>query len=269
VVSEASRRALADFLRRRREAIDPVSRGFPAGRRRTPGLRREEVAVLAGLSPSWYTYLEQGRDIQVSEQVVNSLARVLELDPDERRYLQLLATGRTEHRSRLPDGETRQVLQDLVDAVDPVPAYAADKRADMIAWNRAATEWFADFGAPGQPRPNMLIWMLTHPAARQRFADWEAEARDLLGRFRATSAVHPDDPRIRELTAEIDALGPPVRDWWQAHEVRGQTARIRRLRHPVLGERDMRIVASHLAGADDVGIVMHVPVAGADVRTPD
>jgi len=261
MVNDSSRRALADFLRRRRESIDPESRGLPVGRRRTPGLRREEVAALAGLSPSWYAYLEQGRDIQVSAQVADSLARVLGLDEEERRYLHLLAIGRTGHREQLPGERTRLVLQDLVDAVDPVPAYAADKRGDMFVWNSAACTWFTDFDALPPGRCNMLLWILSDPVARERFVDWEDEARDLIARFRATSAVGSDDPRIAELVGQILALGPPVRRWWESHEVRGQTAHIRRLRHPQLGVHDMHIVVSYLAGAEDLGIVMHVPVS--------
>lgn len=256
----AARRALADFLRHRRSEVDPTSVGFPVGNRRTPGLRREEVALLAGMSPSWYTYLEQARPIRVSSQVVDSIARVLGLSAEEHRYLELLATGKAGHRVIAAAPDVRHAVRELVEAVDDLPLYAADRRGDLLAWNRAATEWFADFSALPEGRRNMLRWMLGDPAARERFVDWEGEARDLLGRFRAACVHIAADPRTVELIDDLLSIGPWVRHWWEEQEARPMSPRVRRLRHPVHGVRALRIVVSYVAGAEDVGLVFHVPL---------
>lgn len=258
----AARRELADFLRGRRRSIDPVSRGLPAGRRRAPGLRREEVALLAGVGVSWYTYLEQARPIRVSTQVVDSIARVLGLSAEEHRYVELLATGKAGHRILTPPPEVVHSVQDVVRAVRGVPVYAADRRGDIFAWNDDAIEWFTDFALLPQHRRNMMWWMLADPVARERFVDWESDTRDLLGRFRTSTAGAPQDARTADVINEIVEIGPWVRSWWAEQEPRPMTPRVRRLRHPRLGTRLMRIVVSFLAGAEDLGLVFHVPTSG-------
>lgn len=256
---DATRRTLAEFLRRRRRVVDPVSAGFPLGNRRVPGLRREEVALLAGVSPSWYTYLEQGRRIQVSTQVVDSIARVLKLSAEEHRYFELLATGKAGHRVIAAAPDVLRALDDLAQAVRGVPLYVADRRGDLVAWNREATEWFTDFGMLPERGRNMVLWMLADPVARERFVDWELDARDLLGRFRGAVVGISSEPRTVELVDELMAIGPWVRQWWEDQDARPMTPRLRRLRHPVRGVCLMRIVVSFVAGAEDLGVVMHVP----------
>jgi transcriptional regulator with XRE-family HTH domain len=258
--NEANRRALADFLRKRRESIDPASKGLPVGRRRTPGLRREEVAILAGVSPSWYTYLEQGRDIQVSAQVVDSLTRVFDLNPEEHRYLQLLMLGKTGYRDHVAGDRTAQLMRQLVDSMDPLPTYVANKIGDLIAWNGAAAEWFGDFDALPPGRRNTVWWLLFEPYARECFVDWPDEARDVLARFRSATAASPDDPHAVELVEEFLALGSPVCDWWEAHEVHSQEPRIRRMRHPRFGLRSFHLIVAYLAGSEDTAILTHIPV---------
>lgn len=258
---DATRRALADFLRRRRREVDPEAVGFPAGNRRVRGLRREEVALLAGVSPSWYTYLEQARPIRVSTQVVDGIARVLQLSPEEHRYVELLATGKTGHRVIAAAPAVQEALVDVAQAVRGVPLYIADRRGDLFAWNREACEWFADFGALPEDRRNMVHWMLSAPVARERFVDWEVEARDLLGRFRAATADICTEPDTAALIEDLMAVGPWVRRWWDDLEHHPMTPRLRRLRHPVRGVCAMRVVVSFVAGAEDMGLVFHVPAA--------
>ena len=259
----SDRRDLADFLRRRRSEVDPTSLGFPVGNRRTPGLRREEVALLAGVSPSWYTYLEQGRPIGVSTQVIDSIARVLGLSPEEHRYLELLATGKAGHRVIAGEPDVRDAVWELVEAVCDFPVYAGDRRGDLLAWNRQASEWFTDFAALPDGKRNMLLWMLADPAAQQRFVDWEREARDLLGRFRVAAVHLGADQRTVNVIDEAMAIGPWVRGWWEEQEARPMSPRVRALRHPSLGERRFRIVVSYVAGAEDIGLVFHVPLHDA------
>jgi transcriptional regulator with XRE-family HTH domain len=251
---------LGEFLRARRQQVDPAAKGLPVGRRRTPGLRREEVAILASISPSWYTYLEQGRDIRPSEAVLDSLADVLDLSQAERRYLHLLALGGAPHRDQPITDEAIDSIRQLLDALGPLPAYAGDQRGDVVGCNDACREWLVDFDAmPGELR-NSLLWMVLDPRARERFVDWEREVRDLLGRVRAAMANDPQDPRIRQLIGFLQQAPDEVRGWWDLHEVSELTFRTRLLRHPVHGVREFRMMVLLVGGADQIGVLVHVPV---------
>lgn len=263
----SARRELAEFLRRRRAYVDPASHGLPAGRRRVPGLRREEVALLAGVSVSWYTYLEQARPIRVSTQVIDSIARVLELTPEQHRYIELLATGKAGHRVLGAAPDVVQSVDEVVRAVRGVPVYAADRRGDLFAWNAEATDWFTDFGKLPASRRNMMLWMLTDPIARERFVDWEVDIRDLLGRFRTATAGAPEDARTAEVITQMLSTSSLARQWWDEQEARPMTPRIRRLRHPVLGVCYMRIAVAFLAGSEDLALVFHVPTAVHELST--
>jgi transcriptional regulator with XRE-family HTH domain len=257
------RSELAQFLRSRRERIMPEHVGLPAGpRRRTPGLRREEIAVLAGLSPTWYTYLEQGRDIRPSPEVLESLARVLHLDEDERRYLYLLANGQAPPVTPSePDGSVPAMMRSITALVGMVdtPVYAADLYADVISQNAAAIEWYTDFGRLPAGRRNMLWWMLTAPEARQRIDSWAEEARDMVARFRNASAARPWDSRFSDLAAAMAAASPEFRAWWSDHDVRGEHVRLRRLRLPSGRTLTAQLVVLRMTDSFN-RIVLHVPV---------
>ncbi len=253
-------RELGDFLRARRQQVDPAAKGLPVGRRRTPGLRREEVAILASISPSWYTYLEQGRDIRPSEAVLDSLADVLDLSPAERRYLHLLALGGAPHRDQPVTPEAVDAVRLLLDALGPLPAYATDQRGDVLACNAACREWLVDFDALPAELRNSLLWPMLDPRAKERFVDWESELRDLLGRFRAAMANDPEDPRIQQLIGFLRQAPDEVRHWWDQHEVSDLTFRTRVLRHPVRGVQAFRMVILLIAGADQIGVAAHIPV---------
>ena len=255
---------LARFLRSRRERLTPDQVGFPAGsRRRTRGLRREEVAILAGLSPTWYTYLEQGRKIQPSPEVLNSIARVLKLTEDERRYMHTLAFGHVVQPGELDnDMSSDDLLRQIVAMTGdlPYPVYAANVYCDLIAWNHAATQWYGDWGALPSGECNLLRWMLTHPAARERLADWELDARDLVARWRVEIGRSPDDRRMPELVDEFRSLSPEFAIWWDDHEVLEHRTAIRHFDHPHLGRQSLRIVpmlSPHLSAS---GVAFHLPV---------
>lgn len=260
----ADKRPLAElgsFLRARRMLVDPKSKGLPIGNRRAPGLRREEVAILASISPSWYTYLEQGRDIRPSESVLNALADVLDLAPAERRYITLLALGGAPHRDQPVTDEALEAATELVRSVDPLPAYAATLRGDVFAWNEACAEWLVDFGALPMEERNIMLWSALHPLARVRLVDWELEIRDQFGRFRAATASQPDDPRIRAVVAKITGGPEQVRTLWDNVEISDMHFRLRRLRHPSLGTRDFRLLVLLIAGVEALGIAVHQPIA--------
>lgn len=256
-----NRQELAQFLRRCRERTSPADLGLPVrSRRRTPGLRREEVAFLAGLSPSWYAYLEQGRDIRASAEVISSLARVLRLTGDERAYLHLLATG-SPMPVESPHGNTEdQVVRAAVAEMGQsnLPVYAADVHGDLIAWNDATTTWYTDFGALPPGRRNMLWWMLTAPEARERFVNWEDDTRDVVGRFRRAAAARAWDARFEELITAMRESSREFTDWWSSHHVSKQRPRRREMW--IDGEvRAAQLAVLNLAESTR-SVVMHLPV---------
>lgn len=259
-----SRRELGRFLRSRRERISPDQVGLPTGpRRRTHGLRREEVAVLAGLSPTWYTYLEQARDIRPSPEALDSLARVLQLSEDERRYMHVLVYGEVIHPEPLEtDIHGNQLLRQIVNLMDasPYPVYCSNQYCDLIAWNPAATEWFDDWSRMAPGEPNFLRWMLVEPAARKVLVDWESEAQDIVARWRGEVAKWPGDARITALIAEFTETSPHFRQWWDDYDVQEHRSRVRRFRHPHLGVRKLRMVVLNGPEFAPAAAIVHIPI---------
>jgi transcriptional regulator with XRE-family HTH domain len=230
--SEARRAELVDFLRQRRAQISPERLGIERnGRRRTPGLRREEVAQLAGVGLSWYTWLEQGRDIKPSAQVLDALARVLELDAGERAHLFHLARVELP----LPDGdylhEAPAELRALVDALVPHPAYLLTPRTDVLAWNRAAAGLLGTPPAGPDGPPNLLWWLFTE----QRGEQWDDTARNTLARFRAEHARRIGDPGFARLIEALERSSERFRALWPEHEVMTGQLGTKVIDHPELG----------------------------------
>jgi transcriptional regulator with XRE-family HTH domain len=244
------RRELGDLLRSRRERLQPDEVGLPAGmRRRTRGLRREEVAQLAAISPAYYALLEQGREVRPSPQVLDALARALRLSPAEQGHLHELAHHDTSMQARGRAEALAPAVGELVARLDPSPAYVTGRRWDVLGANRAACALWTDWTALAPRDRNMLWWTFTDPDARTVFVDWETEARALLARFRAAAARHREDPDFVELIERLGAASPEVAEWWPAHEVAPLASGVKRLRHPVLGEIQFRHVV--LLVADD------------------
>ncbi|MFJ8820877.1 helix-turn-helix transcriptional regulator [Streptomyces sp. NPDC102467] len=257
------RRELGAFLRSRRARITPVEAGLPlTGRRRTPGLRREELALLAGMSATWYTYLEQGRDIRASDQVLDALAGALRLPPIERDHLFQLA-GRAPV-AELPDAEP---LAPEVAAVplllQPQPAYVIDGTYDVLSRNRAAEETFPGLVGDDGRRPNFVRWTFLEPLARDVLVDWEPEARGLLARVRTLAGGHPGDPRYARLVEEIHQGSAEVRDWWPRFEVETRGGGRKRLRSPGRGVVTYDYTAFHVAGQPDRTLVIYAESGGA------
>jgi transcriptional regulator with XRE-family HTH domain len=232
-----SRAGLAELLRTRRDRLTPADVGLPAGsRRRTAGLRREEVAQLAGVSATYYTFLEQGRDVRPSRQVVAALAGALRLSPAERAHLFQLAGIPLAADDQDLAETVDPVVGTLVSRLDPFPAYVKGGRWDVLAANRAARALFTDWAALAPGDRNKVWWMFTDPAARKVYVEWEQEASDLLGRFRAAAARRPDDPAFTTLIERLHQASPEVRDWWPRYEVRPVGSGTKRLHHPALGD---------------------------------
>lgn len=228
-----SKRELGDFLRSRRQRLAPVEAGLRAGpRRRTPGMRREEVAELAGISVDWYVRLEQGRAVTPSRATVDALAQVLRLDAAERAHL--LALARLAPEPKPERGQVSSALRQLLDAM-PQPAYVTNLRWDLLAWNAPAQALFGmDQVAPAGL--NVLVYMLTEPRARVLFGDgWAAEARRLVARFRACYDLEADDAGFTALAARLHAGCPEFAAWWRLHDVHGAASGRKMMRDPVKG----------------------------------
>ncbi|GGX79093.1 helix-turn-helix transcriptional regulator [Streptomyces hiroshimensis] len=258
------RRALADFLRSRRERLTPHDVGIlPGPRRRTPGLRREEVAQLSGVSVTWYTWLEQARDITVSRQVLHSLARVLLLSPAEARHLFALAEE-TKETASTPSASTpapthNPALQRLVDALDPHPAYLIAPNWDLVAWNRAEAGLIGD---PARWEPadrNLLRFVFLEPRARDLLADWPGQARALLEQYRAGADRHTGDPEFAGLTRELAGRSEEFRTWWDTHDVADFRPARRAFDHPRLGRLSFDYVKLNAADAPGLSLVACLP----------
>jgi transcriptional regulator with XRE-family HTH domain len=218
---------------------------------------------IRGLSTSWYTYLEQGRHVRPSAAVLDSLARVLRMSEDERRYLHVLALGQVSRPEPLQTAATGRGL--LIRALElvqdsPYPAYAGDHRGDLLAWNQAATQWYEDWGRDPVAERNIVRWMLLSPLAKARLTDWESDVRDSVARWRAEAARWPTDPRTRELIAELSRLSPEFTRWWADHDVQEHRSRIRRFQHPELGPRTVQIFPVFSPEFPASAIVLHLPI---------
>ncbi len=214
-----TRPELADFLKACRERLSPADLGLPSGgRRRTPGLRREEVAALAGVGLTWYTWLEQGRDIGVSAAFLDNLARVLKLGAAERRHLFLLAQERPPVEPAKTWCVVPPLVQRLMHDLAPHAAYVLNLRWDVLAFNAPAARLF---GFPGQsPERRNLLWMMfTDPALRERYVDWEAQAPRMLSSFRRDFARATHESDFHCLVRELEKVSPDFRQWWNQHEV--------------------------------------------------
>jgi len=229
-VSDPRQKALGDFLRSRRAQLDPAALALPSGRRRrTPGLRREEVAERAGIGIDWYVRLEQGRDVSPSPTTVDALARALCLSETEHAHLRALA-GRGRPRAFLPE-EVPPTIRRLVAAL-PQPAYVTGRRWDLLAWNAAAADLFGFDALPDGER-NILLFVLTDPRARALFGTaWAEEAQRMVAQFRAVHDLAAADPAFVDLLDRLAAGCPLFATWWDAHEVRGGGAGRKVLHHP-------------------------------------
>jgi transcriptional regulator with XRE-family HTH domain len=237
---------LARFLRAWRKRISPEDVGFPAaGRRRTPGLRREEVAVLAGVSTTWYAYLEQGRGGEVSSAVLDSVARILLVSEDERRHMHFLAHGNviTLHPlvGELPSDELVKALVATTRKC-PYPVYAANLYCDLIDWNDAAVEWYDDWSSLPDYERNLVRWLVTSPVARERIVDWRGYLRDTVVRWRAMVSLSLDDIHLQHLIGELSAFSKDFIEFWESYDVQEHRSRLWEFHHPRLGMQRMRTI---------------------------
>jgi len=259
--------ALGEYLRARRELIDPALAGLPVvGVRRTPGLRREEVATLAGISADYYLRLEQGRDRNPSPQVLEALARVLRLDDTATEHLLSLTAARPAAAARRARREVVPVgIRQLLDVIN-VPAFVESRSFEVLAANKLAQAISPNI----RPGHNRLRSIFLDPDEQDLYPDWEKTARGMVGGFRASVGQDVDDPRIAQLVGELSLASEPFRRVWARHDVKALTGGILRLRHPDLGMLELR--REKLPLADSGGQILalyHAESGSASARALD
>ncbi len=263
-------RELADFLRRARGSVDPSRAGLPAdGRiRRVPGLRREEVALLAGVSTDYYTRLEQGRRITPSAAVLNAIARALGLDAAGRAHLGHLVGQPTTARSRgVPTVQrVRPGLYQLLETLDASPALILGRRTDILASNRLARALLTDFDRLRPADRNYARWMFLSGEARERIVDWEVQARAVVESLRFDVGNHPDDRAAKDLIDDLRRQRPEFGTWWDEHRVYQRTFGSKQFRHPIVGDLTVDYETLTLPGDPDQTLFVYTTRPGSPSR---
>lgn len=263
---EQRRSELAHFLRTRRERLKPSQFHLPQGakRRRTPGLRREELAQIAGVSPTWYMKLEQGQEIRASAQVLESLSQALQLNPDERTYLYLLARQQLPLPPQQPSSGISEDLLAMLDALGSHPAFVINERWDVLGWNKAAAQVFTDYGTYSDWERNAVWIMFTQPDQRTLYVEWECWARQTLSLFRASGARAGGEPWFSERRDRLIQASAEFREWWQQHEVSEVHTAEKELNHPVVGSLMLRSTMLTVTTDPNLKLVVYMPLPQMD-----
>lgn len=247
---------LSEFLRSRRARLKPEDVGLPEfGRhRRVPGLRREELAQLAGVSVAYYTRLEQGNGRNVSMEVLDSIARALRLSDTERAHLTHLAkptAKKKQHRAAIArPQQVRPGLRHLLDAMEGVPAFLVGRRLDILAWNRMARALMGDFEAMEPAERNVARMVFLGPNSRDLYRDWECKATEVVSVLRLYAGCYPEDPALLALVGELSVRSEEFRSLWAAHTVADKGHGSKVLRHPLVGEMTLTYESMQVAGGD-------------------
>jgi transcriptional regulator with XRE-family HTH domain len=254
------------FLRERRGRLDPVSFGFPAGRRRTPGLRREEVAQRANISPTWYTWLEQGRGGAPSADVLNRIAAGMMLTEPERQHMFILALGHPpEPRYRETQGITPR-LQRVLDAMALSPAIIRTATWDVVAWNEAAAALLTDYALLPPRQRNILRLMFNDTRIREAQEDWLMVARFVVGAFRADAARAGAGEEIRQLVEELSQGSAEFADLWRNNDIAAHGEGVKRLRHPEIGPIELEFSTFAVEGRSDLCMMVYNPATPEGVE---
>jgi len=255
---------LGNYLKDRRAKLDPAAFGFPLKRRRTPGLRREEVAQRANVSATWYTWLEQGRGGAPSADVLDRIARAMMLTDVEREHLFLLGSGRPpEARYRAPDGITPR-LQRLLDTLEYSPAFIRTATWDVIAWNKAAAAVLTDYSTLAVGQRNVLRMMFRDSRVRAAQSNWQSVARYVVASFRADVARAGAARNVQSLVDELCATSPEFAAMWRDNDVQGHGDGVKSLHHPVAGPLSMEFSAFAVDGRPDLNMVIYNPATPTD-----
>ena len=258
-MDELERRlALAAFLRTRRARLQPAEVGLPSrSRRRTPGLRREEVAELANIGVSWYTLLEQGHDVHPSRAVLESLAQALRLTTAEQQHLFRLSGRERTSKMGVEEEQVTPALQRVVDALNPHPAFVIGRRWDVLTWNRTADLLF-HFHQPYPPHSRNVVWrFFRREEARTFDPDWETQAQNLVAQFRADYARYPGDASFQEVIEDLQRVSAQFCLWWEQQDVRGLPDGPRSMNHPTLGLLEFDHVTFQTSSTADLRVKIY------------
>ena len=257
--------ALGQYLRDRRARMDPVALGFPAVRRRTPGLRREEVAARAHVSATWYTWLEQGRGGAPSADVLDRIARAMLMTEVERAHIYLLGLGRVPDVSFHASTGITPRLQRVLDALETSPAMLRNALWDVVAWNRAATAVLADYGALAVADRNILRLLFCNPATRARQVNWEHDARFVVAAFRAEAVRAGASSAVQALVAEVSQASADFARFWAENDVQGSYGEVaKQVRHPGVGLIALEPSSFAVEGRPDLALVIYNPASAED-----
>jgi transcriptional regulator with XRE-family HTH domain len=264
---ERRRAELADFLRRRRAGITPEEVGLPGGgRRRTPGLRREEVAQLAGVGATWYTWLEQGRDVRASLDVFEAISRALRLTPAERIHLILLGRGEEAPPCPGPVERVSPTVKRLIQGLGGTAAYVLGRRWDYLAWNDPAVAVFGDFGKLPREERNHAWQTFTNPDRRELLTDWDKSSRLLVAKFRADSARHLGDPSFEQLIEALRNASSEFCKAWKRHEVARSGEGRKTLMHPDVGKLVFEHAVFHPQDEPEQRLILYSPTDECGTR---
>lgn len=255
---------LGTYLKDRRTRLDPAALGFSAARRRTSGLRREEVAQRSNISPTWYTWLEQGRGGAPSAEVLNRIASALMLTDIEREHLFLLGLGRPPEVRYKASEEVTPRLQRVLDALEVSPALVKTATWDIVAWNRAAAVVLTDYGKLPEGERNILRLIFGNPRIRDKQYDWDSVARFVVGAFRVDAARAGAISEVRQLVDELCRISPEFEALWQDNDVHVHGEGLKRLNHPILGSIALEYSAFAVDGRPDLGMIVYNPVTTSD-----
>jgi len=257
---------LGTYLKDRRTRLDPVALGYPAARRRTPGLRREEVAQRANVSPTWYTFLEQGRGGPPSTEALERIARALMLSSVEREHLFLLAQNRPPEVHYQASEGVNPRLQRVLDALESSPALVRTATWDVIAWNRAASKVLTDYRALPPSQRNVLRMIFLEPQVRDAQLDWQSVARSMVAVFRADAARAGASARMAALVEELSAASPEFSAMWRDNDVSSMGEGVKQLRHPQAGMLAFEYSSFAVDGRPDLGMVIFNPATPGDLE---
>ncbi|MFC6160966.1 helix-turn-helix transcriptional regulator [Kribbella jiaozuonensis] len=259
------RAELTEFLKSRRARVQPEDLGLKVfnGRRRVPGLRREELAQAAGVSADYYVRFEQGRAENVSQEILDAVADVLSLTDDERKHLALLAKPARRRARRRTAERMRPGLQRLLDSMTDVPAFVLGRRMDVIGWNRLAAALIADFGSLEPKDRNIPRMVFLDPASRDFYPQWEAVADETVGYLRMYAGRYPDDPELAELVGELSIRSPEFREHWARHDVKDKTFGTKTQHHSLVGDITVQYETLQPPGEPDQLLVTYTVEPGS------
>ncbi|HEY6927260.1 MAG TPA: helix-turn-helix transcriptional regulator [Steroidobacteraceae bacterium] len=257
----AKRREFGAFLRSRRERLTPEYVGLPRGsRRRTPGLRREEVAMLAGVGTTWYTWLEQGRDVQPSAEVLTALAETLRLNRAERRHVFVLNNRAFPEPSVAEPEKVTAPLLRMLESLTTQPAYILGRRWDILAWNRAAAVLFCDYAKLPDDERNIMHLLFLNKHHRGLLLDWDELAPAALAMFRADSARYVGDPDFARLIDRLRRSSPEFEMWWSKHKISTHITNRKSIKHPVAGRMRFEYSSLIIAEQQEMKLVVYTPL---------